>query len=87
MSPYQTLKTYLCRLFCCITLSVEATILSVNKFLLFTIRSYKGKACMGERSRVYRVMVGKTEGKGPVGRSRRRWEDNIKMDHFNLLTN
>jgi len=29
---------------------------------------------------VYRVLVGKTEGKGPLGRSRRRWEDNIKMD-------
>jgi hypothetical protein len=29
---------------------------------------------------VYRVLVGKPEGKGPLGRPRRRWEDNIKMD-------
>jgi len=28
---------------------------------------------------VYRVLVGKPEGKRPVGRPRRRWEDNIKM--------
>jgi hypothetical protein len=29
---------------------------------------------------VCRVLMGKTEGKGPLGRPRRRWEDNIKMD-------
>jgi len=37
-------------------------------------------ACMGERRGVYRVLVGKPEGKRPLGRLRRRWEDNIKMD-------
>jgi len=35
---------------------------------------------MRERTGVYRVLVGKHEGKKPLGRSRRRWEDNIKMD-------
>jgi hypothetical protein len=35
---------------------------------------------MGEGRAVYRVLVGKLEGKRPVGRPRRRWEDNIKMD-------
>ena len=35
---------------------------------------------MGERRGVYRVLVGKLEGKRPLGRPRRRWEDNIKMD-------
>jgi len=35
---------------------------------------------MGERRDVYRVLVGKPEGKIPLGRPRRRWEDNIKMD-------
>ena len=35
---------------------------------------------MGERSDVYRVLVGKPEGKRPLGRPRRRSEDNIKMD-------
>ena len=35
---------------------------------------------MGERRGVYRVLVGKPEGKRPLGRPRPRWEDNIKMD-------
>jgi hypothetical protein len=41
-----------------------------------------GGACSayGERRGVYRVLVGKPEGKRPLGRLRRRWEDNIKMD-------
>jgi len=33
-----------------------------------------------ERRGVYRVLVGKLEGMRPIGRPRRRWEDNIKMD-------
>jgi hypothetical protein len=35
---------------------------------------------MGEERGVYRVLVGKPERKRPLGRPRRRWEDNIKMD-------
>jgi len=35
---------------------------------------------MGVGRGVYRVLVGKPEGKRPLGRLRRRWEDNIKMD-------
>jgi len=34
---------------------------------------------MGERRDVYRVLVGKPEGKRPTGRPRHRWDDNIKM--------
>ena len=37
-------------------------------------------ARMGEGRVVHRVLVGKPEGKIPLGRPRRRWEDNIKMD-------
>ena len=37
-------------------------------------------AGMGERRIVYRVLVGKPEGKRPLWRPRRKWEDNIKMD-------
>jgi hypothetical protein len=37
-------------------------------------------ARMGEGISVYRVLVGKPEGKRPLGRPRRRWEDNIKLD-------
>jgi hypothetical protein len=35
---------------------------------------------MGENRNAYRILVGKPEGKGPLGRPRRRREDNIKMD-------
>jgi hypothetical protein len=35
---------------------------------------------MGEGRGVYRVLVGKPEGKRPLGRPRHRWEDNIRMD-------
>jgi hypothetical protein len=40
------------------------------------------RACStyAERRGVYRVLVGKPEGKRPLGRPRLRWEDNIKMD-------
>jgi hypothetical protein len=37
-------------------------------------------ARMGEERGVHRVLVGKPEGKRSLGRPRRRWEDNIKMD-------
>jgi hypothetical protein len=35
---------------------------------------------MGEERGMYRVLVGKPEGNIPLGRPRRRWEDNIRMD-------
>jgi hypothetical protein len=35
---------------------------------------------MGEERKVYKVLVGKLEGKRPLGRPRRRWEDGIRMD-------
>jgi len=37
-------------------------------------------ARMGEERGVYRVLLGKQEGKRPLGRPRRRWVDNIRMD-------
>ena len=37
-------------------------------------------APMGEERGVYRVFLGKPEGKSPLGRPRRRWVDNIRMD-------
>jgi hypothetical protein len=41
-----------------------------------------GGACSryGEKRGAYRVLMGRPEGKRPLGRPRRRWEDNIKMD-------
>ena len=50
---------------------------------LFTSRQLRwaGHVAYMEQSRnAYRVLVGKPEGKRPLGRPRRRWEDNIKMD-------
>jgi len=42
---------------------------------------WKGHAArVRERRGMYRVLVGKPEGKKPLGRPRRRWDDNIKMD-------
>jgi hypothetical protein len=37
-------------------------------------------ACMGEKRGAYRALMGKPEGRRPLRRLRRRWEDNIKMD-------
>jgi len=35
---------------------------------------------MGEKRGAYRILVGKSEGKRPLGKPRHRWADNIKMD-------
>jgi hypothetical protein len=55
---------------------------------LHTLRAIKSRkiswarhvAPMGEKRGIYRILVGKPEGKRPLGRPRRRWEDNIKID-------
>jgi hypothetical protein len=41
-----------------------------------------GRACSTneEKGNAYRILVGKQEGRGPLGRPRRWWKDNIKMD-------
>jgi hypothetical protein len=44
------------------------------------MRSAGHVACMGEGRSVHRVLVGKPEGKRPLGRPRCRWEDSIKRD-------
>jgi len=43
------------------------------------MRRVEHVACTRERRDTYRVMVGKLEGKKPLGRHKSRWEDNIKM--------
>jgi hypothetical protein len=42
---------------------------------------------MGEKRNVYRLLVGKPEGKGPLGRPRRRWIDYIKIDLLEIRLN
>jgi hypothetical protein len=44
-------------------------------------------ARMREKKNVCRLLVGKPEGKRPLGRPRRRWIDNIKMDRWRALVN
>jgi hypothetical protein len=44
-------------------------------------------AQMGEKRNVYRLLVGKQEGKRPLGRPRRRWIDNIKIDLLEIGLN
>jgi hypothetical protein len=42
---------------------------------------WDGHVARTGRGEVYRVLAGRPEGKRPLGRLRRSWEDNIKMDH------
>jgi hypothetical protein len=42
---------------------------------------------MGEKRNVYRLLVGKPEGKRPLGRPRCRWMDNIKLDRLEIGLN
>jgi hypothetical protein len=43
-------------------------------------------ARMGDKRNAYRILVGKPEGKRPLGRPRRRWVDNIKIDRDSFLS-
>ena len=57
----------------------------LQKNAILKIRTKKSRwaghvARMGEERGTYRVLVGKPEGKRPLGRPRRRWVDNIRMD-------
>jgi hypothetical protein len=51
-----------------------------GKDFIGTSRRAGHVARMGEGRKVYRVLVGKPEGKRPLGRPRRRWEVGVKMD-------
>jgi hypothetical protein len=44
------------------------------------MRWVENVACMGEDRKVYRVLVGRSERKRPLGRPRHRWEDGTRMD-------
>jgi hypothetical protein len=59
--------------------------LSNTKYIIRVIKSRRmwwvgHVARMGEGGGAYRVLVGRPEGRRPLGRPRHRWEDNIKMD-------
>ena len=52
----------------------------ISNFKSRRLRWAKHVACMEQSRNAYRVLVGKLEGKRPLGRPRHRWKDNIKMD-------
>ena len=56
------------------------TTLELILFYAFLSRWAGNVARMGEEKGVYRVLVGKLEGKRPLGRPRRRWVDNIRIE-------
>jgi hypothetical protein len=68
---------------------LKSELQETNKVYIYLIKmfilrlNFRGKGSdfrMGERRGAYRALVGKPEGRRPLGRPRRRWEDNIKMD-------
>jgi hypothetical protein len=52
---------------------------SIIRIIKLRMRWAGHVARMGEKRNVYRLLVGKPEGKRPLGRPRRRWIDNIKI--------
>jgi hypothetical protein len=54
---------------------------SISRVIILRRMRWLGHvARVGEKRNAYRILVGKPEGKRPLGRRRRRWMDNIKMD-------
>jgi hypothetical protein len=53
---------------------------TIRQIISRRMRSARHVARMGEERKVYNVLVGKPEGKRPLGRPRRRWEDGPRMD-------
>jgi hypothetical protein len=53
---------------------------NISRMIQITIRWMGHVTRVGDRRGAYRVLVGKPEGNRTLGRPRRRWEDNIKMD-------
>jgi hypothetical protein len=58
---------------------------SINRIIKSRRMRWAGHvARMGEKRNVYRLLVGKPEGRRPLGRPRRRWRDNNKIDHLEI---
>jgi hypothetical protein len=63
--------------------------LCFSPYIIRAIKSRKMRleghvARLGKMRNAYKILIGKTEGKRPLGRHRRRWDNNIKMDHTEL---
>ncbi|KAJ4449084.1 hypothetical protein ANN_00479 [Periplaneta americana] len=73
-------NSYKCRLFIIVKVHFISCDLIIRNIKSRRLRWAGHVARIGESRNAYRVLVGRPEGKRPLGRSRRRWEDNIKMD-------
>ena len=67
---------------CTVLLPLGVNPIAVNRYIISYHINEIGGACStyGERRGVYRILIGKPEGKRQLGRPRRRWEDNINRD-------
>jgi hypothetical protein len=65
---------------CCVHIHIYSSLSIVRVIKSRRMRWAGHVACMGEGKGVYMVLVGRPEGKRPLGRPRHKWEDNIKMD-------
>jgi len=65
-----------------VSLACQHSVQVINSKLaiMFTVAEHMHVACMGEERGVYRVLMGKQEGRRPLGRPRCRWVDNIRKD-------
>jgi hypothetical protein len=61
--------------------------LSIIRIVKSRMRWAGHVARMGEKRNVYRLLIGKPEGKRPLGRPRRRWINNVKMDLLEIGLN
>jgi hypothetical protein len=67
-------------------MTIVVGIVMLHSLILFICKSFMQMrweghvACMGEERNVCKVLVGKSEGKRPLGRPRHRWEDGIRMN-------
>jgi hypothetical protein len=64
----------------CIMMNLYSSLNTIRVIKSRRMRWVGYVASMGEGRGIYRVLVGRPEGKIPLGRPRCRWEDNIKMD-------
>jgi len=74
------MRTKISCAFKCFIPLIEAEYISLQHFESRRVRWAGHVASTGERRGVWRVWVGKPEGKKALGRPRHRWDDNIKMD-------
>jgi hypothetical protein len=64
--------------------TLQSSLYNIRQFKSRRMRWAGHEARLGEKRKLYKVLVGKPEGKTPLGRPRRRWEDGIRKDWIRL---